>query len=75
MWNTLRTIKMHGFLVLYPNDVVFIKPHASTYIYTPSEDATKIVQQICDETGLLFLGVIHSHPGGLDRPSSGDINV
>jgi len=44
-------------------------------IFTPSPEATELVQHACQHSGLSFLGVIHSHPAGLDVPSGGDISA
>jgi len=43
---------------------------ASTY--SPSEELRARIPQIELEYSLSFKGVVHSHPGGLDRPSLGD---
>lgn len=40
--------------------------------YLPSPTLTRFVQQMEREMNLEFKGVIHSHPGGLDRPSGPD---
>ncbi|MBS0016139.1 MAG: ThiF family adenylyltransferase [Arthrospira sp. SH-MAG29] len=40
--------------------------------YLPSRTLTCRVQQMEQEMNLEFKGVIHSHPGGLDRPSGPD---
>lgn len=40
--------------------------------YLPSPRLTERVQQLEASSGLEFKGVIHSHPGGYDRPSSPD---
>ena len=40
--------------------------------YTPSEWLISEVQKIEREKGVHFVGVVHSHPGGADRPSGPD---
>lgn len=39
--------------------------------YQPSDDLGEVVQ-LLEMEGLELKGIIHSHPGNLDRPSSGD---
>jgi len=46
--------------------------HTSGASYLPSPQLTQRVQQLELNQGLEFKGVIHSHPGGLDRPSGPD---
>ena len=44
--------------------------------YYPSPDLTRKVQEVeRKNSGLVFKGVIHSHPGGLDRPSGQDLHA
>ncbi|MDQ2809771.1 MAG: ThiF family adenylyltransferase [Chloroflexota bacterium] len=40
--------------------------------YRPSDTITRRIQEIEVQEGLEFKGVIHSHPGGFDRPSTQD---
>jgi hypothetical protein len=40
--------------------------------YVPSAQLTQVLQQRERATGLMFKGVVHSHPGGLDRLSGPD---
>lgn len=42
--------------------------------YSPSRELNIIVQKMEVEEGLEFKGIIHSHPGSMDHPSSQDIS-
>ncbi|MGL5065428.1 MAG: Mov34/MPN/PAD-1 family protein, partial [Microcoleus sp.] len=46
--------------------------HTSGASYLPSPQLTQRVQQLEIQERLEFKGIIHSHPGGLDRPSGPD---
>ncbi|MFO1440260.1 MAG: Mov34/MPN/PAD-1 family protein [Verrucomicrobiaceae bacterium] len=52
---------------------VFDKDASTTSVtYTPSEGIRTMVPEIEAKTGLEYKGVVHSHPGALDRLSYGD---
>jgi len=40
--------------------------------YSPSRSLARKIREIESSTNLEWKGVVHSHPGGLNRPSSGD---
>ena len=43
--------------------------------YFPSNDLTGEVQTLEERYGIEFKGIVHSHPGALDRPSGQDLNA
>ena len=46
---------------------------ASTY--TPSKKLLKAIPEIEESEGLIFKGIIHSHPGSFDHPSGPDLTA
>lgn len=40
--------------------------------YVPSEERDEIINSVQEQTGLYFLGVVHSHPDGIEQPSGPD---
>ena len=47
----------------------------SSASYYPSEAATSIIRSFSDENMKSFVGLVHSHPRGLDRPSGPDMDA
>jgi len=55
---------------------LFLPDEAAEYrqvTYTPSPALSLMVPRIEQRTGLEYKGIVHSHPGSLDRPSMPDV--
>lgn len=47
----------------------------TTCLYTPSTELTPRIAEIEGTSDLEFKGIIHSHPGAMDRPSGPDVDA
>ena len=51
-----------------------IDAKTSAVTYTPSSQLVIEVKEVERSENLTFKGILHSHPGGFDRPSSADLH-
>ncbi len=47
----------------------------SSASYTPSKGLTDIIRKSENRNGLVYKGIIHSHPNGFNQPSSQDLTI